>query len=426
MRRGLLALLVLLAAAPAAAQVDTSARERLEREVGSYEQLLESRRRELGSIEQELGATGASLRQRIAERDRVSGELNALREQQRQLAAEIVTLEGELAATEERIDQILQNLDSLQLRIEGLLVNLHRQRGGRYARVLAQAESYHEVRVKSYYLSLLTRQDVELIRELDAAREELLEAQQTLSRQLEELAGKQADLRATEAGLERTQTQLAGLISELESTRAGQLAQQRSLLEAQEALESTLRNLNAQLAAEIQRLREEEQRLQREAAQSWLEQRERERLQREAAATRERIENLTEPLPAPSSGFVFPIATPTVVSRYGEDNNSYMALRAPQPNAPVMAVQDGVVTRVSFVSANDGYLVAVQHGSDLNTVYTNLQPPLVRTGDRVAKGEVIGHLGGGAIVPSDVLRLWVQVDQGGRSAFVDPAARLGF
>lgn len=193
-------------------------------------------------------------------------------------------------------------------------------------------------------------------------------------------------------------------------------------MQAQNEIESTLNSLAGQLQAEIRRLREEEERLRREAAQAFLEERERQNLIERADETRARIENLTEPLLPATSDFSWPVSSPSIASRYGADNNSFLALKAGSANAAVSAMEAGVVTSVLLLSANDGYLVAIQHASDLIVSYTNLQRPVVQVGQRVSKGELLGHLGGGALVAPDILKLWVTA--GG--TFVDPQARLGF
>ena len=51
----------------------------------------------------------------------------------------------------------------LKVRIQALLVNLHRQRANRFGQVLARANSFHELQVRNYYLSLLAEQDVEVV-----------------------------------------------------------------------------------------------------------------------------------------------------------------------------------------------------------------------------------------------------------------------
>ncbi|MEX2541146.1 MAG: peptidoglycan DD-metalloendopeptidase family protein [Trueperaceae bacterium] len=407
-------------------QPDESRRIELEAQIADYERLLEARRVEAERIEEELGETRARLRRRIAERDEVSTELGELRSRREALQVEIRDLEVRLGETEERIADILADIEALKVRIEALLVNLHRQRSGRFARVLSQSESFHELQVKNRYLSLLNTQDADVVERLNGTRAELLAAQEQLAGQLAAREAAEAELAANEVRLEAASIELVAIIADLESTRAGQLAQQESLLEAQDDIERTLGNLDQQLDDEIVRLQAERQRLLREAQQSYLAERERQRLRDQADALDERIDNLTAPLTAAPSGYVYPVAGHTIVSRYGQDGNSYMAMRASSSNAAVVAVQEGVVRGVSYVSANDGYMVSIAHSDRLSTVYTNLRPPIVRVGDRVTQGQVVGNLGGSTLVAPDTLKLWVQVSENGRSAFIDPASALGF
>lgn len=420
----LLALLLTLPQLPAAGQVDTGRREALEAEIERYQQVLESRNHEAAQIEQELAATSGALRRRLAERDDVSEQLSRLNTERARLEREIADLDSQLAATEESMEMLLGDLEELKRRIRALLVNLHRQRTGRFARILSQSETFHELQVKNHYLSLLSEQDANLMAELDDTLRRLEETQARLSSQLADREAAERALVANLASLEEKNAQLAAIIAELESTRAGQLAQRQSLIEAQEQLERTLGELDRKLDDEIARLREEEERLRRQAAQAYLE--ERQRLLDRADEVGQRIENLTGTFAAAPSGYVYPLADHTVLSRYGQDNNSFMALRAPSPNAPVVAVQDGVVRATTYLGANDGFMVRVDHSNRLSTVYTNLRPPRVQLGERVVQGQVLGFLGGSTLVAADTLKLWVQVTENGRSSFVDPAGALGF
>ncbi|HEX7003889.1 MAG TPA: peptidoglycan DD-metalloendopeptidase family protein [Trueperaceae bacterium] len=416
--------LLLLNPAPAQFELDTSRREALEAEIADYQELLEAREAEASAIEEALSQTSSNLQARIAERDEVSSQLAGLRSRHEALREEIRLLNEQLANTQERINGLLEDLEILKARISALLVNLYQQRAGRFAGILSQAESFHDLQVKNVYLSLLSQRDNQVVENLGATLDQLSLAQQQLRDQLATKEAAEAELVANEERLEEAEARLASIIAELESTRAGQMAQRQSLIEAQEEIEETLANLDQQLDDEIERLRAEEARLRREAAEAFLD--ERSRLLEQADELRQRRENLEMPLTAAPSGYVYPLAGHSILSEYGEDNNSYMALRAPVPNAAVVAVADGVVRGVAFLSANDGYMVSVAHSDRLSTVYTNLRPPIVQVGDRVTKGEVIGNLGGSTLVAPDVLKLWVQVTENGRSAFVDPAVALGF
>ena len=416
---------LIVVAPPASAQVDTSVRDALERQAGEYQTLLQERRDEIARIERELGQTRSVLEARIAERDAVSARIGELDAEQRRIEARIEELEAERLRTEAAIASEERELEALKGRIRALLMNLHRQRAGRGVNALAGAESLHDLRVKNVYLSLLSRQDVALVAEVDAQIASLNELRARLQSQLTELATSRDRLAAARSEQEQARAQLQALIEDLNATEAGQEAQRAELLRAQQRLEAELADTEARLQREVARLREEERRL-REQAEAFVDDRaRRERLEAEADRTRERILALTSPQEPNAAGFVGPLDGGRLISRYGEGNNSFVALRASQDDAAVYAVQGGVVIAAQSIGANDGWMVAIRHDTELATVYTNLREPPLEVGDRVSRGQVIGYLGGGTLPPPDVLRLYARLNQNGREAFVDPLPLLG-
>lgn len=410
----------------ASAQVDRSEQARLEAEISAGRSQLEARRAEIAAITAELGATESVLRGRINERDALSRQLRDLEVQRNDLQRGIATLERDIARTEARVAELDADLESLKERVQGLLVNLHRQRTAGFSTPLAGAETFHDLAVQSFFVNLIAAQDVALVQELDVLLRELEAERARLQRQVSELEASVAALARNAAEVNDARIRLDAIIVELRATEAGQRAQQRSLLEAQEALEAQLGSLDRALAQEIARLQAEERRLREEAARAAANRERQQELETQADAARARIDNLTGPAPRPASGFVAPLDSSVVVSRFGERNNSFVALRAAQEGAAVRSVQGGVVISVAPIGANDGYLVAVRHDASTTSVYTNLQPPVVATGDAVNAGSILGYLGGGTLIPPDVLRFYIRrTDTAGNAVFVDPANVLG-
>ena len=420
------ALALLLAALPATAQVDRSEQQRIEAEIAAGQRTLEARRAEIAAITRELGATEATLRARIDERDRVSRQLRELEVQRDDLQAGITTLRGQVAEAEARVALLEADLDAVKVRVQGLLLNLHRQRAAGYGTNLARTETFHDLAVRSHFVGLMAAQDVAIVHELDALITELEAARRLLATQIGELEARREALAANALQLGDARLRLESLITELRATEAGQRAQQRSLLEAQEALARQLDTLDRALAQEIARLEAEERRL-RQQAQTFVDDRSQQvALEAQADATRARIDNLTAPMPSPAAGYVSPLDTSVVLSRFGEGNNSFVSLRANAEGAAVRSVRGGVVFTVAPIGANDGYLVAVRHDATTTTVYTNLRPPVVVTGEAVDAGTVLGYLGGGTLIPADVLRFYVRrTDAAGNAVFVDPGPVLG-
>ena len=151
----------------------SSETQRLERDVQSYQELLEERQAEQAEISAALRDTTAQLGAQLAERDQLNAQIDDLQTQRADLLDRAGVLEQESEATKERITNLQSRLSDLERRLQGLLVNLHKQRGGRYARLLSRSESIFDLRVKSYYLSRLTDQDVALMQEMERTVTEL-------------------------------------------------------------------------------------------------------------------------------------------------------------------------------------------------------------------------------------------------------------
>ncbi|RYJ41501.1 M23 family metallopeptidase [Flavobacterium beibuense] len=81
---------------------------------------------------------------------------------------------------------------------------------------------------------------------------------------------------------------------------------------------------------------------------------------------------------------------------------------------PIMATAHGVVERAGYTSGNGNY-VKIKHNNTYSTQYLHMSKILVRTGQRVSQGQIIGKVGstGLATGPHVCYRFWkngVQVD----------------
>jgi murein DD-endopeptidase MepM/ murein hydrolase activator NlpD len=87
---------------------------------------------------------------------------------------------------------------------------------------------------------------------------------------------------------------------------------------------------------------------------------------------------------------------------------------------PVVAARDGVVLTAG-VQAGYGNLVELQHEQGVTTLYAHLSRILVEPGRRVARGAVLGLVGGTGDATGPHLHFEVRI----RGAAVDPASALG-
>lgn len=88
--------------------------------------------------------------------------------------------------------------------------------------------------------------------------------------------------------------------------------------------------------------------------------------------------------------FIVPIKGAVAVP-YTAVTHPYLELAAPA-NSVVMAILDGAVIATSW-SSEEGYIVVLQHSSDIISIYRHNQKLLVKTGDKVAAGATVGLAG---------------------------------
>lgn len=100
------------------------------------------------------------------------------------------------------------------------------------------------------------------------------------------------------------------------------------------------------------------------------------------------------------SGFVLPVdgrisgyfGNQRIFNGVPKSPHSGTDIAAPQGTS-VKAAGDGVVILDGKDYFYTGNMVIIDHGQGLQTIYAHLQDSVVRRGDEVAKGQIIGHVG---------------------------------
>lgn len=377
---------------------------------------------QINAIESELGSMAGAFDEQIAQRDAINADIQELRRKNDLLRVQIAENKAQLAATEAQFTELRTTIEQLRVRVQKLLISLYKDRTNRYARVLAKADTFQELRVKNYFLSILSTQDIQIINDLNKAVLELNTLQEQQAQQIEMIDTQIKEHERGEAILASKRREVEGIIAELDSTREGRLATQRAIFREAVNLEEAITGLERDREAEIQRLKAEAEEKRRHAAKAAT-QIERDRFNQEATDADSRASNLAAPPPNLNPNYVSPLDSLTVEVPFGEAGK-FIILRAAASGAAVRAVQPGNILEVRKVSANDGYIVVIGHASGITTAYVNLQEnPPVRIGQQVSQGTVIGYVGGG--LQSDTLKLFMRIEKDGAGIYVDPAGIIG-
>ncbi|MCS6869440.1 peptidoglycan DD-metalloendopeptidase family protein [Thermus sp.] len=394
---------------------DLGAQERkvrsLEEQVAQARRLETQSQARIQALDRELARLSQRVQGLLAEKGRLEATLARLEKERAALRQEIARLQGEVRRTEGRIAKLEKDLEDLKERLRALLQSLHREQAGRYLPLL-RAQSFTDLAVRARWVGYISAQDAALVRTLQGTLKALKEERERLSLLLADLSAKERTLAETQASLERERRSLEATLSALRQEGEGKRALLREALTERQRLQAELGRLQAQILQERQRLlelrRQEEERRRQEAA------------RRQAAARPTQVVVPPPPLPAAVGRLAFPVPGGRVLVPYGQEG-PFQVIQGPAPGSPVQAAAEGYVAGVLYLP-NLGYTVMLVHTETLSTVYTNLQEPLVREGEKVARGQLLGYTGGGLLIRPEELEFRVAVRVGEATRFVDPEA----
>lgn len=326
-----------------------------------------------------------------AERDRLERQREALQDKVHDVNDELTNLERQKESTQRIVNEIERQIgglagqlerasaelilaqDNLAERraiLERRLVDIYK-RGALYAfQVLLSAESFGDLISRYKYLYLTSRQDRALVEEVELLRNRVVIQRNNLLYVRGELDRRRQE---REAEYER--------YGELAVERAKRLQQLRRSARYTERRLTALERDEARLTSLLAAL---------------------ERSRREAARNRAGLVTAPAPgaLTTASLGRLDWPVEGTLVYRFGRDTLASggvirwngIGIAAP-PGTPVKSVEAGQVRLVGQFGTY-GLTILLEHGNGYYSVYAQLQSASVKLGDRVAKGQVIGTVGG--------------------------------
>src|SRR2546428_679511 len=344
----------------------------------SFEQQMRDNQRRLEDIRRERSAVEQELEGLRTQAHSITDELANLEHQKDATNRIVNELDRQIAALSRQIDETTVNLllaqDALAEKravLERRLVDIYK-RGPLYTyQVLLAAESFGDLLSRYKYLFLVSRQDRLLTNDMTKLKNRIARERQTL-----------VDARDVLGRRKNERTEELDRYLALEHERQSRLqATRRSLHEAQQRLSATEREERriSDLIASLERARREAEA--RGAAPG------------SAAITTASLGQLDWPVDGRLLYQFGPAAGPgnTRITWHG------IGIGAPA-GTPVRAVAAGTVALVGNMGT---YLtsVIVDHGGGYYTFYAYLDDAAVTKGERVLRGQVIGHVGGAASDP---------------------------
>ena len=323
--------------------------ENLEDELSDVQSQMNEAQHRKELAEEQIGSVSELLRQIQSELDTALNELHAVEVQQSQVNAQIQQTEVELTAAQKRLDERERVLNK-RLRD----VYMHGKLN--YLEVILGAKNFTDFANRLEFLKRIVSADLNLITEIRAERELILQKKQQLEVQRQQLAKLQAEAEAKKTVVEnKKQDQLIVL---------ARLQDEKALAEASYAeLQATSQDIEARIRAR----------------------------QQQGASAGQVVHG--------SGAFVWPTSGP-ITSPFGYRIHPIFGTQiyhsgidiGVDTGTPIVAADSGVVIEAGWLGGY-GYAVVIDHGNGLSTLYGHNSDLAVSPGQSVHQGQVIAYAG---------------------------------
>ena len=323
--------------------------ENLEAELSDVQSQMNEAQHRKELAEEQIGSVSELLRQIQSELDVALNELHAIEVQQSQVNAQIQQTEVELTAAQKRLDERERILNK-RLRD----VYMHGKLN--YLEVILGAKNFTDFANRLEFLKRIVSADLNLITEIRAERELILQKKQQLEVQRQQLAKLQAEAEAKKTVVEnKKQDQLIVL---------ARLQDEKALAEASYAeLQATSQDIEARIRARQQQGASAGQVVHCSGVFIWP---------------------TSGPITSPFGYRIHPIFG-TQIYHSGIDIGV-------DTGTPIMAADSGVVVEADWLGGY-GYAVVIDHGNGLSTLYGHNSELAVSPGQSVQQGQVIAYAG---------------------------------
>lgn len=343
---------------------------------------------QLKSVKNQLKENNDEISGIVAQKDVIDQEIQLLHQQMDNINHQVATYALLIADKQDELDDANYRLDDLNAKNKERLRAMEEDGAISYWAVIFKANSFSD---------LLDR--ISMVQEINAADQrrlkEISEVAQQVSTVQSELVREKADLDAIRKELDAAEVTMAQKRAEADALLAELVARGEefeALIDESEDLQSDL----------MKQIAQKEKDLKAQEYKEWL--------ATYVPTTRPSGTDTTPSTQAPSSsGWIKPLRSYTITSPFGMrvhpisgvyKMHEGVDLSAPQ-GTPIYAAKSGKVTTTSFQAGGAGYYVSINHGDGFSSVYMHMTHYIVKPGDYVNAGQVIGYVGstGGSTGP---------------------------
>ena len=323
----------------------------------------------------------------VAQKDAIDQEVQLLHQQIFNINQQVATYALLIADKQDELDEASVRLEELQQKNKERIRAMEEEGELSYWSVIFKAASFSDLLVRLSMVQEINAADQRRLQEISEVGRKVSNVREELIFEKSALEAVRSELDTSEAALEEKRKEADSLLTQL----IAKGDEFEALIDESEDLQSDLMKEIAQKEKDLKAAEYKE----------WL---------ATYVPTRPSGTDTTPSTQAPSSsGWIKPLKSYTITSAFGmrihpihkvERFHEGVDMAAPQ-GTPIYAAKSGKVTTTSYQAGGAGYYVSINHGDGFASIYMHMTNYIVKPGQHVSTGQVIGYVGstGGSTGP---------------------------
>ena len=360
---------VLLAGA-AAEPVRAASSDQIRQEINGLKEQNRGIQAELNAIQGQYDANASDIQDLVNQKNGLDQEISLMNEQIENLNQQIANYGQLTADIQEQLEQAQDHLDALNQKHKERIRAM--EEGGKvtYWSVIFEANSFTDLLDRLNMVSEINASDQRRLQELQQAAENVEVQRITMDEERRAMEDSKTQLEATQATLELKREQSDEVL--------------RQLLEKEAEIAVLLDEANDKINALMDEISQKEK-------------------EYESAKYDEYLAKLAAAGDAPPSDakWVRPLSNLRVTSPFGTrvhpitgKTRTHNGIDFGAPSGtPIYATRAGTVTTAAYQAGGAGYYVRINHGDGFGSIYMHMTNFIVKTGQTVSQGQVIGYVG---------------------------------
>ena len=342
---------------------------------------------QLKEVKGQLKENSNEIKSIVARKDAIDQEVQLLHQQIFNINQQVATYALLIADKQDELDDASSRLEELQQKNKERIRAMEEEGELSYWSVIFKADSFSDLLDRLSMVQEINAADQRRLKEISEVGRKVSNVQEELIFEKSALEAVRSELDESEAALEDKRKEADALLTEL----IAKGEEFEAVIDESEELQSELMKDIVQAEKDLKAAEYRE----------WL---------ATYVPTKPSGTDTTPSTQAPSSsGWIKPLRSYTITSAFGMRMHPIkkvwlmhegVDMAAPE-GTPIYAAKEGKVTTTSFQAGGAGYYVSINHGDGFASIYMHMTHYIVKPGQHVSTGQVIGYVGstGGSTGP---------------------------